>query len=143
MRTIIRPSLCALLLALTAVGCSKATPAGSDKSEPAIGTTGASVPAGPSGDATAKAKEVFATRCTPCHGATGAGDGAASASLNPHPRNFHDKEWQTSVTDQHIETIIKVGGAGVGKSPAMPGNPDLNDPAVVAALRGLIRGFGS
>ena len=58
MRTIIRTSLCALLLALPAAGCSKATPAGSDKSEPAIGTTGASAP---SGDATAKAKEVFAT----------------------------------------------------------------------------------
>ena len=67
----------------------------------------------------------------------------ASASLDPHPRNFHDKEWQKSVTDQHIETIIKVGGAGVGKSPAMPGNPDLSDPAVVSALRAMIRAFGA
>jgi cytochrome c551/c552 len=79
----------------------------------------------------------------PCHGPTGAGDGAASASLTPKPRAFNDKEWQKSVTDQHLETIIKVGGVGVGKSAAMPGNPDLNDPAVLTALRVMIRGFGT
>ena len=145
MTTIIRTSLCGLLLALTAAGCSKAKPAASDQAEPAAGSTGnagATAPGTSSAEATAKAKEIFATRCTPCHGPTGLGDGAASASLNPRPRNFHDAAWQTSVTDQHIETIIKVGGAGVGKSPAMPGNPDLNDPAVIQGLRALIRSFG-
>ncbi len=134
-------SLCALLLALTAAACSKAKPASADQSEPAVGNAG-----GTSGtsaaEATATATQIFATRCTPCHGPTGMGDGPASASLNPHPRNFHDKEWQAKVTDEHIQTIIKVGGAGVGLSPAMPGNPDLNDPAVVAALRAHIRSFG-
>lgn len=142
MTTIIRTSLCGLLLALTAAGCSKAKPASSEQAEPAAGNPGATAPGTSSAEATAKAKEIFATRCTPCHGPTGLGDGAASASLNPRPRNFHDPEFQKRVTDQHIETIIKVGGAGVGLSPAMPGNPDLNDPAVVGALRALIRGFG-
>lgn len=144
-------SLCAGLL-VAAAACSK-TPATADKSEPPIGKPAATTPqptaptpptpSAPSADATAKAKEIFGQRCTPCHGPAGAGDGPASASLNPHPRNFTDKEWQKSVTDEHIEQIIKFGGAAVGKSPAMPGNPDLTDPAVISALRGVIRGFGT
>ena len=78
----------------------------------------------------------------PCHGSSGQGDGPASASLNPKPRKYADKEWQASVTDEYIEKIIKLGGAAVGKSPAMPNNPDLTDPAVVSALKDIVRGFG-
>jgi mono/diheme cytochrome c family protein len=89
----------------------------------------------------AKADQIFAQRCTPCHGGEGRGDGSASAALKPKPRNFHDAEWQTSVTDAHIERIIKEGGAAVGKSPVMPGNPDLTDKTVVTALMSKIRGF--
>lgn len=86
------------------------------------------------------ARVKFETLCATCHGKTGAGDGPASAGLNPKPRNFQDPEWQRSVTDKHIETIIVKGGAAVGKSPAMPSNPDLNDkPGVVAALREHVR----
>jgi cytochrome c553 len=90
----------------------------------------------------AEASQIFAGRCTPCHGANGAGDGVAAAALTPRPRNFHDATWQASVNDQHIETIIRLGGAAVGKSAVMPGNPDLvAKPAVVAALRTMIRGM--
>jgi mono/diheme cytochrome c family protein len=141
-----RTTLCTtavVLAALALVACGKPKPAEEDPgTQPATGTA----TAGAGGAVTPnveKAKEIFAQRCTPCHGPTGAGDGAASASLTPKPRNFHDKDWQSSVTDQHIETIIKAGGAAVGKSPAMPGNPDLTDPAVLAGLRSLIRSFGS
>jgi len=89
-----------------------------------------------------EAQEIFATRCTPCHGPSGAGDGPGSAGLTPKPRNFTDPEWQKSVDDNHIETIIKFGGAAVGKSPAMPSNPDLMaKPEVVSALRQVVRGF--
>lgn len=89
-----------------------------------------------------QAKELFASRCTPCHGATGGGDGPASANLSPKPRNFHDTTWQSSVTNEHITKIIRYGGASVGKSAAMPANPDLTEKgAVVAALTGQIRGF--
>ena len=85
---------------------------------------------------------LHAQRCTPCHGAEGRGDGAASASLNPQPRKFHEAEWQKSVTDEHLVQIIKMGGAAVGKSPAMPGNPDLKDEAVLTALKDYIRALG-
>ena len=95
-----------------------------------------------SASAVAAAKEIFANRCTPCHGSSGGGDGPASAGLTPKPRNFTDAAWQKSVTDEHIETIIQYGGAAVGRSPMMPANPDLTSkPDVVSELRKLIRTF--
>jgi mono/diheme cytochrome c family protein len=100
--------------------------------------TSAAPPANPA--AAAEAKQIFSMRCTPCHGPEGRGDGPASASLNPHPRNFHDFDWQHRVQDDHIEKIIQYGGAAVGKSAAMPANPDLTSkPEVVAALKDHIR----
>lgn len=88
----------------------------------------------------AAARQKFDTLCFTCHGKTGGGDGPASAGLTPPPRNLQDPAWQASVTDAHIETIIVSGGAAVGKSLAMPSNPDLKaKPGVVAALREHIR----
>lgn len=88
----------------------------------------------------AEAQELFASRCTACHGAQGAGDGPASAGLSPKPAKFSDSSWQKSVTDQHIEKVIQQGGAAVGKSAAMPGNPDLADkPELLAAVRYHVR----
>lgn len=94
-------------------------------------------------EAAKEAQEIFAARCSTCHGLTGQGDGPGSAALTPKPRNFTDKMWQSNVTDKHIETIIQFGGAAVGKSPTMVANPDLvSKPAVVAALRAHIRSLG-
>lgn len=88
----------------------------------------------------AAAKEIFGSRCMPCHGAEGGGDGPASAGLVPKPRNFKDKAWQDTVKDDYLEKIILGGGLAVGKSAAMPPNPDLDGkPAVVAGLRAHIR----
>lgn len=104
-------------------------------------------PAAPAGAAVAYSPEakqaaldIYATRCAACHGAQGAGDGAAAAALNPKPRNFQSSEWQGAMSDDYLAQIIKVGGAGVGKSALMPPNPDLvNKPDVVAALVAYIR----
>jgi len=41
------------------------------------------------GDAKA-GKAKYDTLCVGCHGATGKGDGAAAAALNPKPGNFTD-----------------------------------------------------
>ncbi|MFO0723060.1 MAG: cytochrome c [Myxococcota bacterium] len=99
--------------------------------------------AAPAADPVAEAAEIFKTRCSTCHGMEGKGDGPASAALNPKPRQFGDKEWQKSVTDEHIEKIIIAGGAAVGKSPLMPPNPDLEGKKdVVAALRAAVRKYG-
>jgi hypothetical protein len=100
--------------------------------------------AAPTPEATAAADQIFASRCTPCHGSTGGGDGPASQSLSPHPRNFHDQAWQKSVDDAHIGRIVQYGGGAVGKSPNMPANPDLQDkPLVVQALVNKVRGFAA
>ena len=93
-------------------------------------------------DPVAAAAEIFENRCSVCHGASGKGDGAGSAALDPKPRDFTSDEWQASVTDEHLQKIIVYGGAGVGKSPTMPANPDLDaKPEVVAELVKLIRGL--
>lgn len=94
----------------------------------------------PAVDPVAEAKQIFATRCTPCHGAEGRGDGAASKGLTPPPRDFGDATWQQGASDDHLEKIIQYGGAAVGKSPTMPANPDLmSKPEVVKALAAHIR----
>ena len=98
--------------------------------------------AAPQADPKAEATAIFAQRCAMCHGASGKGDGAAAANLNPAPRDYTDKAWQASVTDDALHKIIVEGGTAVGKSMLMPGNPDLKSkPEVVAQLVAIIRGF--
>ena len=92
---------------------------------------------------TAEAKEMFNTRCAPCHGTSGKGDGPGAAALNPKPRDYSDAAWQKSVTDDQLRKTIVMGGAAVGKSPIMPGSPDLEaKPDVVNGLVKIVRGFG-
>jgi mono/diheme cytochrome c family protein len=131
--------LCSTLIAVAVLftACDSGTP----------GKSGASSkPAAPTISAAAKAEagEIFKTRCVTCHGEAGAGDGPASAALDPKPRNLQDKTWQASVQDDYLEKIIGQGGPGVGKSAAMPGNPDLVGKAetlkaLVAHVRGLAK----
>jgi mono/diheme cytochrome c family protein len=89
-----------------------------------------------------ESRDIFAQRCSTCHGTTGKGDGPAAANLTPKPRNYTDSAWQAGVSDAHIREIIVKGGAAVGKSQLMPPNPDLeNKPEVVEGLVGIVRGF--
>lgn len=136
----------ATLLCVAALACSKqeststATPA-----EPAAAPAPAeAAPAAPVAAASAPTdpKELFKTRCVMCHGESGKGDGPASAALTPKPRDYTDTVWQKSVTDEQIKKAITGGGAAVGKSPLMPGQPDLsNNPAALDGLVKLIRAF--
>ena len=64
-------------------------------------------------------KSSYDTYCSTCHGATGAGDGVASQSLDPKPANFQDAKFWETRDDAHIKKVIKEGGAAVGKSPLM------------------------
>jgi cytochrome c553 len=57
--------------------------------------------------------------CVACHGATGGGDGAAAASLNPKPANFQDAAFWSERDDATVKKAIKEGGPAVGKSPLM------------------------
>jgi mono/diheme cytochrome c family protein len=101
---------------------------------------GAGAPMGGHGS---QAEAMFATVCVTCHGADGSGRGPAAEALNPKPRNYTDPQWQASVTDDQIKEIILKGGQGVGKSPMMPGQPQLADqPEVLDGLVKIIRAFG-
>jgi mono/diheme cytochrome c family protein len=139
------PRVLALGLLAAACGRERSQPPASapDAAEaPPAAAAPAAAPAAGAVPAAAReeAKQVFATRCTTCHGPNGAGDGPASAGLTPPPRNLMDPQWQASVSDAHIEQIIRYGGAAVGRSPAMPANPDLAArPDVVAALLDHVR----
>ena len=132
------------LAALLALACGeqKAAPAAAPSAPAASAPAPAPVVAADSAAAAAEAKQIFDTRCITCHGPTGGGDGPGSAALSPKPRNFQDAAWQDSVTDDHIEKIVMYGGAAVGRSPSMPGNPDLMaKPEVVRALVAHVRGL--
>ncbi len=142
LRTVLVLLLAGLWLAS---GCSRSeeSPAPAPPSAaPAPAPAPAAAPAADAATAQAEAEKIFSERCVTCHGPNGGGDGPASAGLVPKPRNFQDAAWQQSVSDEHIEQIVQYGGAAVGKSPAMPANPDLmSKPAVVAALRAHVRGL--
>ena len=127
-------------IGIALAGCTpKEEAATQQKPSPPAAAHAAEVPPA-SGDATAEAAQIFEQRCAVCHGMSGDGDGTGSAALSPKPRKLTDPEWQKSVTDDYLAKIIVYGGAAVGKSPTMPGNPDLDaKPAVVNAIVAYVR----
>ncbi|HEX4449995.1 MAG TPA: cytochrome c [Kofleriaceae bacterium] len=135
-----------LVLAIVAAACGK----NNDPPPPSSGSPNAQPESGPSharGHATkdpvAQAQDMFGNVCAMCHGVSGAGDGPAAVNLTPKPRNYTDPAWQASVTDDQIRKTILEGGQAVGKSPMMPGQPQLKDqPEVLDNLVKIIRGFG-
>lgn len=138
-----------LLLALglaagVAAACSKSEAPPSGKSgSTATGDTHAASATGAAKIDPAAANALYQERCSACHGATGKGDGPGAAALNPKPRNYTDKAWQSQVTDEQIKKAITMGGAAVGKSPIMPASPDLDEkPEVLEGLVKVVRKFG-
>lgn len=94
-------------------------------------------------EAQAEADQLWTTLCSTCHGMTGEGDGPVAAGFPVKPRSFSDQEWQKETTDESIAKVIVEGGAAIGKSPLMPGNPQLTGkPEVVQALVQKVRSFG-
>jgi mono/diheme cytochrome c family protein len=126
----------ALACSALTVGCSK--PEKKSDSESTATTTAAATPDDPA----AEAKKYFDTTCVVCHGKDGKGDGPGAAALNPKPRNYTDVKWQEEVKDDELKKAILEGGAAVGKSAAMPPNPQLKSkPKVVDELVKIVRGF--
>ena len=59
----------------------------------------------------------------------------------PEAAQLHRPTWQKSVTDEQIKKTILYGGAAVGKSPAMPANPDLDGKPELDGLVAMVRSF--
>jgi mono/diheme cytochrome c family protein len=129
---------------LLMAACSKGEPAAPSPAPAPVPAAETAKPVEAAPVATETAQDVFKNRCTPCHGATGLGDGPAAAALNPKPRNYTDAVWQKSVTDEQLKKTILYGGAAVGKSAVMPSQPDLESkPVVLDGLIKIIRDFGA
>ncbi|MBV9733490.1 MAG: cytochrome c [Verrucomicrobia bacterium] len=88
----------------------------------------------------ADGQKIFQTRCFVCHGRGGKGDGPSAAGLAEKPQDLTDANWQRSTTDERIRSVIQGGGAAIGKTGAMPPNPDLTQEQIqslVAFVRSL------
>ena len=145
-----------VLALLVVAACGKNTEppppsSGSPQAQPESGPSkkqNAGAPGAPAGGPAVagvneEAKLLFQNVCATCHGPDGTGNGPAAASLNPKPRNYTDAAWQASVTDDELKKTILLGGQAVGKSPMMPGNPNLKDkPEVIDGLVAIVRSFG-
>jgi mono/diheme cytochrome c family protein len=86
-------------------------------------------------------KAKYDANCVGCHGATGKGDGAAAAALNPKPQDHTDGKTMNALTDKYLFDIIKDGGAAMKKAPFMPASSkklsDQEISDVVAYIRSL------
>lgn len=65
-------------------------------------------------------KKIFEANCASCHGATGKGDGAAAAALNPKPRDLSSAKYMNSRTWKELRDVVALGGANAGMSALMP-----------------------
>lgn len=127
----------ALLVGVSA--CNKKADAGADTESTAAAAPAATTGGGASA---ADAKKYYDQKCVVCHGEGGKGDGPGAAALNPKPRDLSDAAWQASVDDAYLKKVLLGGGAAVGKSMVMPGNPDLKgkdalQDELVKVIRGL------
>jgi hypothetical protein len=121
-------------------GAEPEQPAG--EQAPAEGAADGAKAAEISPEARAEADQLWNTLCSTCHGMGGQGDGPVAASFPVKPRSFTDQEWQKQTSDESIAKVIVEGGASIGKSPLMPGNPQLTGkPEVVQALVQKVRSF--
>jgi mono/diheme cytochrome c family protein len=74
------------------------------------------------------AKNVIATSCAACHGASGRGDGVASAALQPKPADWSsaavqdDTDWRHPERAYHARGVSGAGAIGAATLPAPPGS---------------------
>ena len=88
----------------------------------------------------ADGQKVFQTRCFVCHGRDGKGDGPSAIGLAEKPQDLSDANWQRTTSDDRIRSVIQGGGTAIGKTAAMPPNPDLTQEQIqglIAFVRSL------
>ena len=100
------------------------------------GTSGGGTAATTAGFDPAK---TFQEKCSTCHGPEGRGDGPAGAALNPKPRNYHDKAYMSTRTDQQLHDSIFNGKSAM---PAWGKSGQLTDDQVWQMVK-FVRELGS
>ena len=91
--------------------------------------------------AAGRGKALYKTNCVACHGETGKGDGPGAGVLNPKPRDHTNYTYMSTLSDDEIGKIIRMGGA-VKNMPQMPSHPQISGPdldALVGYVRSLSR----
>ena len=87
----------------------------------------------------ARGESLFKQNCTSCHGDTGRGDGPASGTLNPRPRNFTQPVgWTHGYRTTDIFTTVATGVKGTGMNAF-----DFIPPADRMALVHYVRSLGT
>lgn len=86
----------------------------SSTEQPQNGTTtppaGETTPSTTSGEVSvATGQKVYTDRCVLCHGASGKGDGAGAAGLDPKPRDHTDGAYMNARTDDDLLGVIRNG----------------------------------
>jgi mono/diheme cytochrome c family protein len=98
--------------------------------------------ADPSKDAAERGRTLYTANCVLCHGEGGRGDGRAAKLYNPRPADLT----ASTRSDTYKATIIRKGGAFVGRSMVMPAwGTELSDAQIqdlVAYLRVIARPAG-
>ena len=105
--------------------------------EPSSGSAGGGSKA--ASVAPGRGRDLYKANCVACHGERGKGDGPGAGVLKPPPRDHTDRTYMSTLSDQQIGDIIRMGGAMKGK-PGMPSHPQINGPdlaALVAYVRSL------
>ena len=86
-----------------------------------------------------RGRELYKANCVACHGESGKGDGPGAGVLKPPPRDHTDRAYMSTLSDEEIGNIIRMGGAVKGK-PLMPSHPQINGndlTSLVAYVRSL------
>ena len=65
----------------------------------------------------AQGRVVYETRCAPCHGSGGGGDGPAAAAIEPKPRNFRDPAFWKGRTQGQLRLVVEQGRPGTLMAP--------------------------
>lgn len=74
----------------------------------------------PTGERLVRGKAIFNYYCSSCHGLKGNGRGPNAGNLASRPRNFTDKPYMDTKSDQDLYNVVKGGGRAVGLSFLMP-----------------------
>ena len=96
-------------------------------------------PAAPAGDL-GHGKELFIRYCSGCHGGDGRGE---AKTFQPNVGNLSVRELMDQLTDEYLFTVIKKGGAAVGKNAAMPAWQSQLDDNQIWDIVGFVRTLAS